>query len=224
MRCSQLYKPQDFSVLSWPMVQPDNGMIRWHIVNFTPDMEKFKVVLAFQQALEKIQIGFDKIFPVGRYITLEPTDDFHAAHIRYFFVNPGVTEQKYIISDGTEYTLINKWPFSGPGEVLAHRPAPTRQNPKAHEVHFDESEHWSDMTKVGHTNLMAVVIHETLHVLDLGHSEVQEAVMAPYYDGRKLDLRADDLQGLMKVWGPYKETLAGRPGGDKRGCLYSIFT
>ena len=217
MYCSNYYKPANFALLNWKMIEPTEGVIYWHIVNFTPDMDKYKVILAFQNALDRLQVGFDKIFPVGRYISIESTDDFHKAHIRYFFMVPHTREQVYTISDGSEYTLVNNWPFSGAGDVLAHRP------PHKHEIHFDESEKWTDMHKPGHIHLEAVVIHETGHCFDLGHSVESDSIMAPWYDASKLDLRHDDLQGLQKRWGPIKQSICNDFHGidptEKKGCL-----
>lgn len=60
----------DYTLLNWGKLTPDaNGMIHWHIVNFTPDMDKFKVILAFEKCFQQWQMAFDMMEPIGRAIT-----------------------------------------------------------------------------------------------------------------------------------------------------------
>ena len=212
MLCADTLRPADYSFLNWKMIEPDTeGNIYWHIVNFTPDQPKHKTLLAFTKAFDIWQQAFDNhVMPVGRYITFKPTADFHQAHIRLFFMNPRVKQQQYKISDGTMYTLRNDWPFKGPLGVLAHRP------PNKHEIHFDESERWSDIHKYEkegnqwtlYVHLMAVALHEIGHICDLGHSTVANSLMFASYDGKKLGLAADDYNGLNRKWTPIKSKVA----------------
>jgi len=55
------------------------------------------------------------------------------------------------------------------------------------------------------TNLLQVAIHELGHSLGLGHSDVKESIMAPFYRGYKLDvtLHQDDLDGIRYLYGNY---------------------
>lgn len=218
LKCSSLSKPAEFALLNWKMIEPDNGVIRWHIVNFTPDMDKYKVILAFTKVFEEFQIAFDKIPPVGRYISLETTDNFYDAHIHYFFVDPYVSEQKFLISDGSEYVLTTNWPFiDGPGGVLAHRP------PNLHQIHFDEAEPWVEINKPGGIKLRATALHETGHIFDLDHSENKDSVMAPYYDEVKTQLTNDDFMGLSDRWSEKKYDLYYQKTGidlrTNKGCI-----
>lgn len=222
--CADTFRPASFTNLNWKMIEPStDGVIYWHIVNFTPDQPQHKTLYAFTKAFEIWQEAFDKVPPVGRYITLKPTSDFHKAHVRLFFMDPHKKKQRYTISDGSTYDLRNDWPFNGPQGVLAHRP------PNKHEVHFDESEKWSDIhkfEKVGKkwvlfVNLMAVVLHEVGHVWDIGHSDVKSALMAPVYDGNRITITPDDFKALSHKWHPIKTRIAAnapapvsRPSND----------
>ena len=187
------------------MITPtDEGIIYWHIVNFTDKMDKYKVILAMEQCFNKWQDALDKIEPVGRAITFKTTDDYNQAHIRLFFLTPKENEFRFTISDGSEIRVISKWPMDGPNGKLAHRP------PGKHELHFDNSEAWSDIHEVDKNGdvtkvqLWQVAMHEMGHVLDLGHCDDETAIMYPKYDGMHTDITKDDINGLQKAWGKIK--------------------
>lgn len=52
-------------------------------------------------------------------------------------------------------------------------------------------------------NLFQIAVHEIGHSLGLGHTNVQSAIMAPFYKAYdpnvKLDL--DDIQGIQRIYG-----------------------
>ena len=55
------------------------------------------------------------------------------------------------------------------------------------------------------TNLLSVAIHELGHSLGLMHSNVEESVMYPVYDGEKISLAPDDIKGIQSLYGPPNE-------------------
>ncbi|XP_032235235.2 matrilysin isoform X2 [Nematostella vectensis] len=88
-------------------------------------------------------------------------------------------------------------PFDGPGNTLAHAFYPSDGV-----VHFDEDEDFTDGTSEG-MNLLWVATHEFGHSLGLRHTDVQDAVMFPYYTGYEpgFDLKADDIAGIRALYG-----------------------
>ena len=82
--------------------------------------------------------------------------------------------------------------------MLAHA-----RYPQDGRVHFDEDETFTDSTAVG-TSLLYVAVHEFGHALGLGHSDVNDAIMAPdYSEGLAANLRQDDIAGIQAIYGKY---------------------
>ncbi|XP_004297959.1 PREDICTED: metalloendoproteinase 1-like [Fragaria vesca subsp. vesca] len=88
-------------------------------------------------------------------------------------------------------------PFDGPGGQLAHAAYPTGGT-----LHYDAEETWSAGAKPGAMDYGSVGLHEIGHLLGLGHSSVEGAVMFPTvtegvaYKG----LHQDDIQGIKALY------------------------
>lgn len=98
---------------------------------------------------------------------------------------------------GTNAEQTCPYPFNGPGGVLAHAYFP--QDGRAH---FDEDETYTHNTASG-TNLLWVAVHEFGHSLGLQHTNVQGAIMYPYYTGYVPDMKlhSDDIAGIQSLYG-----------------------
>ncbi|XP_073127545.1 metalloendoproteinase 3-MMP-like [Henckelia pumila] len=86
--------------------------------------------------------------------------------------------------------------FDGPGGTLAHAFAPTNGR-----FHYDADERWADGSVTGAIDLETVAIHEIGHLLGLGHSSVQGAIMYPSIRaGETKNLHEDDIQGIRALY------------------------
>ncbi|KZV56464.1 metalloendoprotein 1-like [Dorcoceras hygrometricum] len=90
-------------------------------------------------------------------------------------------------------------PFDGLGGVLAHA-----FYPPGGELHFDEDENWVTSKEPGPygVDVQSVALHELGHILGLGHSYDQNAVMFAYfgYGMTKRHLTQDDIDGIRALY------------------------
>ncbi|XP_057812409.1 metalloendoproteinase 3-MMP-like [Salvia miltiorrhiza] len=87
-------------------------------------------------------------------------------------------------------------PFDGRGGILAHAFAPTNGR-----FHYDADEQWSVGPVAGAFDLETVALHEIGHLLGLGHSSVDAAIMFPNIGaGQTKNLNADDIQGIRSLY------------------------
>jgi predicted Zn-dependent protease len=95
-------------------------------------------------------------------------------------------------------------PFDGSLGTLAHAFSPTNGR-----FHLDAAEDWvvsGDVSKSAlatAVDLESVAVHEIGHLLGLGHSSVEEAIMFPTISARskKVVLTEDDVTGIQYIYG-----------------------
>lgn len=94
------------------------------------------------------------------------------------------------------------YPFDGAGGVVAHAfyPPPNGVT-AAGDMHFDDSETWSDGPGPGVFDIEEVAVHELGHSLGLDHETEQQAVMHPTYTGSFSGLYQDDIDGIRSLYG-----------------------
>ncbi|XP_021957804.2 matrix metalloproteinase-2 isoform X2 [Folsomia candida] len=96
------------------------------------------------------------------------------------------------------------YPFDGKGSILAHAFFPGAG--QGGDAHFDDDEIWiiNGKSQAGEgTRLFAVAAHEFGHSLGLSHSDVEGALMYPWYQNFDYDLRLtkDDELGIQRIYG-----------------------
>ena len=89
-------------------------------------------------------------------------------------------------------------PIDGAGGTLAHAYFPQFGG----DVHVDDTEYWTIGEYKG-TNLLQTMVHELGHSLGLSHSDVRDAIMAPFYRGwdPNFKLSADDKRAIQALYG-----------------------
>ena len=113
-------------------------------------------------------------------------------------------------------------PFDGELGTLAHAFSPTNGR-----FHLDGAESWvvsGDVTTSSISSaidLESVAVHEIGHLLGLGHSSVEEAIMYPTITSRtrKVELASDDIQGIQELYGSnpnYNGSTSASPTSQER--------
>ncbi|XP_071790856.1 matrix metalloproteinase-18-like isoform X1 [Asterias amurensis] len=153
--------------------------------------------------------NFDLTYSFDSYTPDIPRDQVREAIQRAFKVWSDVTPLTFreiqggepdIHIDFTTRSHSDDYAFDGPGGTLAHAffPGPGLGG----DAHFDDDETFTYQMYSG-TNLFIVAAHELGHSLGLGHSNVEGALMAPYYQGYMPDFKLsyDDVSGVQSLYG-----------------------
>nr|UOI39555.1 matrilysin family metalloendoprotease [Betula platyphylla]UVJ47662.1 matrilysin family metalloendoprotease [Betula platyphylla] len=113
-------------------------------------------------------------------------------------------------------------PFDGVLGTLAHAFSPTSGR-----LHLDGAETWvvsgdvSTSSVTSAVDLESVAVHEIGHLLGLGHSSVEDAIMYPSISSRtrKVELATDDVTGIQKLYGAnpsYNGSSTSSTGAEER--------
>ncbi|XP_028129860.1 matrix metalloproteinase-14 isoform X3 [Diabrotica virgifera virgifera] len=153
---------------------------RWKVKDLTYKISKYPSKLKRADVDSEVQRAFD-VWTTYTDLTFTPKSGQVHIEIRFEYGEHG---------DGD--------PFDGPGGTLAHAYFPVFGG----DAHFDASESWSINSYRG-TNLFQVAAHEFGHSLGLSHSDVRQALMAPFYRGYapNFELDSDDIEGIQALYG-----------------------
>ena len=97
----------------------------------------------------------------------------------------------------------DRYPFDGPGNILAHAYYPYEMESYGGDIHFDEDENWRENSTnlIDGVDFYSVALHELGHSLGLAHSPVYSSIMFPYYKGiTQGSLDYDDVLGMYKLY------------------------
>lgn len=98
---------------------------------------------------------------------------------------------------------FSRFPFDGPGNILAHAFFPYVSYGGG--VHFDNDEYWTTSKlddENESTDFFSVAVHELGHSLGLAHSTIPNSIMFPYYKGQGTDIQLDydDVMAMYEIY------------------------
>ncbi len=165
-------------------------------------------------------VGLASIFPTG----------FHAALVVAFSAWSSVANVTFseVSDSGLAFNApgatagdirISAHPFDGPGGTLAHGfYPPANGSTAAGDIHFDSADTW----KIGFGgpgfDIKQVMMHELGHALGLAHTGVAGSLMNPTYTEAFLGPQADDIAGMVYLYGAPVAT----PDGGATGLLLLV--
>ncbi|KAG5893486.1 hypothetical protein JTB14_010537 [Gonioctena quinquepunctata] len=166
---------------------------RWKVKDLTYKISKYPSKLKRSEVDKEVQRAFD-VWTGYTDLSFTPKSGQVHIEIRFEYGEHG---------DGD--------PFDGPGGTLAHAYFPVFGG----DAHFDASEAWSINSYRG-TNLFQVAAHEFGHSLGLSHSDVRDALMAPFYRGYEpaFELDTDDIEGIQALYGKKTKKTVNRFNED----------
>lgn len=185
MRCETIDRDTLLSLKTTESIlEPENGVIYWYIENFTPDMEKYKVILAFEQC-------FQYWSPYFHPITFKSTSNPAQSHITIKFANNGDPDLEELFGATT----------------LAYAFLPTGTELDGH-MRFNDEKEWADMHKPTHFSLSKVAAHEVGHSLGLYHSHsVKDIMYAQYVGGGTVFFSDDTIEAIDRLYGKEKQKI-----------------
>lgn len=164
-----------------------NGIINWHIGNWTNDLEKHDQVLTFKDVFRHYEF---ENYPL-RYNSVKSEKD---AQIKIYFVN----NDGWIYCEGGKKF---KCPFEIDDNTLAVAYAPYGGEWDGH-VFVNDNKFWSLRSdEEGKHKLFDTLLHEFGHTHNMGHSTKPKSLM--YYQEGANQVWEEDCENLL--WNIYKD-------------------
>jgi hypothetical protein len=161
---------------------------RWNKSNLTYAVENASVSLSLTQVREVMRQALE-LWAEVTLLTFTEVTPSQSADLRV----------RFAVGDHGDFSS-----FDGVGRVLAHAFFPPPNGGLlAGDAHFDDEERWEVIlpSPAGTIDLVTVAAHEFGHALGLAHSQTQDALMFPTYNGPRRFLSPDDIAGIRAIYG-----------------------
>lgn len=167
-------------------IVPVNGVIHWHIANYTPDMDEANILQSVNKGFQTWQLYF---YP----ITFVPTSDKSKAPIVINFAKNGDP----------------KLPVLFEPETLAYAFFPQGKSLGIHaDIYFNDDISWADLHSPSRTSLFKVFCHELGHAFGIDHSNDIKDILYPIYQPNNSVVITKDTQNAIDyLYGDHKKQI-----------------
>lgn len=184
-KCSHATKSNYSLITPGQHLKPIGGKITWHVdeSSLTQDLDKYKVLFAFEQA-------FNKWAQVLHPIVFQSVGAIKDAQIVIKFKSNGDSGLPYPFDETT----------------LAYAFAPQDTSLGLHaDMFFNDAYKWDEIHKTGSIYLFKVVVHELGHCLNLGHqtADVKDIMYPIYQPQGDVVLNSDTRKGIYDLYKQY---------------------
>lgn len=193
-------KPAKYKFLDNPIPFPEDGVLKWHLNNFTPDMPKHEQLIV----LRDVFASFNKrLYP----LSIEPTENKEEAYFQIYFVR----------KDGKAYnengTKILDSPYIFEPGVLAVAYSAYGGEYQGYQL-INEDFFWQMKHGGEGYKLPLVLEHEFGHNFGLDHTDVEDDLMYPSYDPNN-NWTEDSEKGLFELYKKQRYDTIKRLYGSK---------
>lgn len=187
--------PKPYTVASRMFLPYKNGIIHYHLMNFTRDIPNHEQILL----MKDVFAHFDhQLWPLRH----RSTEEIEKSYFKIAFVDP----DDVVRSQMGKELFISPFSFRRNPETLAVA-YPRFGRKWDGFVLINEKYLWSTAAKEGKMNLYSVLIHELMHAFGIGHTDKEKDVMYPVYQDDP-DWTIDSIRALRELYGKQRKDLA----------------
>lgn len=171
--------PRAFKVINeWDRLEPLDGILYWHIHNFSPDLSQEDLIGALRLGFENWNDAFDK----GSIdLKMESTSNPNKAQIHCYFAENGDSNLPYAFEQGVLAYALND------GRIF-----------------FNDDWNWTLALDPKGIKFVDVHTHEIGHEHLLDHSPAPKEIMQAYYDATgENHITQDSINGLREVYAEF---------------------
>lgn len=140
--------------------------------------------------------------PSGFKAQLERAFDAWSDVADLTFIEVADTGENFNTPGGSGDIRIGGHAFDGAGGTLAHGFfPPVNGGTAAGDIHFDTGDLWKTSFGGPGFDIFQVFAHELGHALGLGHTNVPDSLMNPFYTESLSGPQADDIAGMQFLYG-----------------------
>lgn len=197
-------QPLAYTKFGGPLPVDDNGVLKWHMVNWGTDMDRFHQI----GILSNVFAFWNRYLPAFEFVATAREEE--AQWKIYWALNDVIH-----LTDGS--TIDSPYSFKNNPGTLAVQYA----SPNLVCVINDNFDYHLDKPGPNVYQLFKVLQHEVGHGMRFGHSKVAKSIMGETYEEDSY-MTKDDIQGILDLHGDHMRKFLRKPNMMMIGKLYGV--